>query len=501
VAEEFDLIAGLGLRLVRIFLLWEDFQPTPDVISEQALADLEAVCDVAAARDLGLDVTFFTGHMSGPNWAPAWLLGGAEPVAGDRQVVSGTDLDAGPYRNPYSDPMALDAAERQIRAVVGRLAGHPGVWAWNLGNEPDNFAVPPSDELGAAWARRLFAAVAELDPDRHRTVGLHSPSLSTRNHLRADQVFAGADIAVMHAYPIYANFGGDPLDPDVVPFATALTAALAGRPTMMEEFGACTAPPGSGTVDWQWATPRGRFEQVMLGAHGRGPAPAGGGRCDRSHGLVLRRLPRVPVGPAAVRRASPRATLRVGPTRRLAQAPRGGAPSVRGVQATHPPAFAASEHGGRRGRLLRRSGGGPARPLLGVSAGTCERGGAMTEDREPMAEPQPMPSERELHVRDVPGKSRYEARLGDDATLAALIDYRQGDRWMALVHTEVREGFEGQGLGSRLVRAVLEDLRERGIAVVPKCPFVLSWLQRHPEQHDVLFRPLETPGPDEPGTA
>jgi endo-1,4-beta-mannosidase len=265
VAEEFDLIAGLGLRLVRIFLLWEDFQPTPDVISEQALADLEVVCDVAAARDLGLDVTFFTGHMSGPNWAPAWLLGGAEPVAGDRQVVSGTDLDAGPYRTPYSDPMALDAAERQIRAVVGRLAGHPGVWAWNLGNEPDNFAVPPSDELGAAWARRLFAAVAELDPDRHRTVGLHSPSLSTRNHLRADQVFAGADIAVMHAYPIYANFGGDPLDPDVVPFATALTAALAGRPTMMEEFGACTAPPGSGTVDWQWATPRGRFEQVMLG--------------------------------------------------------------------------------------------------------------------------------------------------------------------------------------------------------------------------------------------
>lgn len=125
----------------------------------------------------------------------------------------------------------------------------------------------------------------------------------------------------------------------------------------------------------------------------------------------------------------------------------------------------------------------------------------MTEDGEPMAEPQPMPSERELHVRDVPGKSRYEARLGDDATLAALIDYRQGDRWMALVHTEVREGFEGQGLGSRLVRAVLEDLRERGIAVVPKCPFVLSWLQRHPEQHDVLFRPLETPGPDEPGTA
>ncbi len=264
VAEEFDIIAGLGLRLVRMFLLWEDFQPTPEAVSPEALAHLETVCDVAAERGLGLDVTFFTGHMSGPNWAPTWLLGGDEPVAGGRQVISGSDRDAGPYRNPYTDPVALAAAELQIREVVGRLAGHPGVWAWNLGNEPDNFALPPSDEAGVAWVRRMFAAIAELDPERHRTVGLHSPSLSSRNHLRADQVFADADFAVMHAYPIYANFGGDPLDPDVVPFATALTAALAGRPALMEEFGACSAPPGSETVDWQWSSPFMTFDQVML---------------------------------------------------------------------------------------------------------------------------------------------------------------------------------------------------------------------------------------------
>ncbi|MGD8684298.1 MAG: hypothetical protein PVG27_10140 [Chloroflexota bacterium] len=265
VAQEFDVIAGLGLRLVRIFLLWEDFQPAPDVVAADALTDLETVCDLAAERGLGLDVTFFTGHMSGPNWAPRWLLDGDEPVSGARQVISGADRDAGPYRNPYVDPIALEAAELQVRTVVGNLAGHPGVWAWNLGNEPDNFALPPSDAAGAAWAQRLFAAVAELDPRRHRTVGLHTPSLATRNHLRADQAFSGADFAVMHAYPIYANFGGDPLDADIAPFATALTAALSGRTTMMEEFGACTAPPGSGTVEWQWSARGRRWSQVMLG--------------------------------------------------------------------------------------------------------------------------------------------------------------------------------------------------------------------------------------------
>ncbi len=264
VAEEFDLIASLGMRLVRIFLLWEDFGPTPDSVSGEALDDLEVVADIAAERGLGLDVTFFTGHMSGPNWAPAWLLGGDMEIPEGRQVVSGANEDAGRYRNPFSDPTAIAAAELLLREVVGRLKDHPGVWAWNLGNEPDNFAVPPDDDTGAAWASRMFEVIVGIDPERHRTIGLHSPSLSTRNHLRADQVFAGADFAVMHTYPIYANFGVGALDPDTVPFATALTAALSGRPTMMEEFGACTAPPGSDTVDWSWRSPYRQHDQIML---------------------------------------------------------------------------------------------------------------------------------------------------------------------------------------------------------------------------------------------
>ncbi len=265
VAAEFDLIAGLGMTLVRIFLLWEDFQPTPTVVSERALADLETVADIAAERGLGLDVTFFTGHMSGPNWAPSWLLGGREPVPEGRQVISGDDIDAGPYRNPYVDPVALDAAELLLRRVVGRLHDHPGVWAWNLGNEPDNFAIPPDDVAGPAWAERMFGVIRELDPARHRTVGLHSPSLmSSANRLRADRMFVEADFAVMHTYPIYANFGAGALDPDTVPFATALTAALSGKPTMMEEFGACTAPPGSDTTTWEWREPSGVSRQIML---------------------------------------------------------------------------------------------------------------------------------------------------------------------------------------------------------------------------------------------
>ena len=119
-----------------------------------------------------------------------------------------------------------------------------------------------------------------------------------------------------------------------------------------------------------------------------------------------------------------------------------------------------------------------------------------------MSEPQQMPPARpDLHVLDMPDLERFEARLGEERVLAGLIDYRLGQEFIVLTHTEVLDGFEGQGIGSRLVRAVLEDLREREIAVIPKCPFVVAWLQKHPEQHDILFRPLEAPEPDEPSPA
>ena len=81
VREEFTVIKEIGMNVVRLFLLWDDFQPEPDSVNKEALANLVKVADIAAEHGLGLDVTFFTGHMSGPNWSPRWLLGGDQPPA------------------------------------------------------------------------------------------------------------------------------------------------------------------------------------------------------------------------------------------------------------------------------------------------------------------------------------------------------------------------------------------------------------------------------------
>jgi endo-1,4-beta-mannosidase len=251
VREEFDIIAELGLKIVRIFLLWDDFQPTPTTVSDACLRHLATVADIAASAGLLLDVTFFTGHMSGPNWSPGWLLGGP-PLAHVNQLVSGGQVVESGYRNPYSDPVALDAQRLQLRSVVRLLRDHPGVYLWNLGNEPDLFAWPKDSDHGQAWVREMTGIIKEIDPVHPVTCGLHVASLHLDNGLRVDKVFAETDIAVMHAYPMYLPWGRGPLDPDLVPFTTALTASLSGKPTLMEEFGGCTALPGQDSYVWEW---------------------------------------------------------------------------------------------------------------------------------------------------------------------------------------------------------------------------------------------------------
>jgi predicted GNAT family acetyltransferase len=111
-----------------------------------------------------------------------------------------------------------------------------------------------------------------------------------------------------------------------------------------------------------------------------------------------------------------------------------------------------------------------------------------------MSEPGRLPTDAgQLLVEDVPEESRYEARLDGSSQLAAIIEYRLLEGSIALLHTEVLSGFEGQGIGSRFALAVFEDLRARELTVIPRCPFIVRWLERHPEQRDVLARPLDPP--------
>jgi predicted GNAT family acetyltransferase len=79
---------------------------------------------------------------------------------------------------------------------------------------------------------------------------------------------------------------------------------------------------------------------------------------------------------------------------------------------------------------------------------------------------------------------RWEAFAGSE--LAGFLKYFIRDGAVVLQHTEVDPAFEGRGIGSRLARAALDDLRASGTPGVAECPFVVSWVRRHPAYRDVV---------------
>jgi len=95
-----------------------------------------------------------------------------------------------------------------------------------------------------------------------------------------------------------------------------------------------------------------------------------------------------------------------------------------------------------------------------------------------------MAAETEPRIIDDPREERYELWLGDD--LAGVIEYESRPGAMVLIHTEVDHAFEGKGLGSRLIAWALGDIRTRGLKLYPLCPFVRAYLERHPEERDLV---------------
>lgn len=91
-----------------------------------------------------------------------------------------------------------------------------------------------------------------------------------------------------------------------------------------------------------------------------------------------------------------------------------------------------------------------------------------------------------IEVADVPERSRYEARR--DGDLLGYADYQLTDELMVFSHTQVESDHSGQGVGGALIRGAMDDVRARGLRALPVCPFVLAWLQRHPDYADLDYR-------------
>lgn len=87
-----------------------------------------------------------------------------------------------------------------------------------------------------------------------------------------------------------------------------------------------------------------------------------------------------------------------------------------------------------------------------------------------------------------PEKSRYSLKRGDE--VIGFSAYEMGKRGeLVITHTEIDEELQERGLGSKLARGMLDDLRTSTDAkIVAKCPFTYKFIMTHPEYRDLTDR-------------
>ena len=100
-----------------------------------------------------------------------------------------------------------------------------------------------------------------------------------------------------------------------------------------------------------------------------------------------------------------------------------------------------------------------------------------------------MDIEPEIKVIDNPERSRYEASL--DGRIAAYSTYESEPGRVVITHTVVRPKLEGRGVGSRLAKFAVDDIRDRGLRIKPVCTFTRKWLRGHPEYEAIVDYPSE----------
>lgn len=94
----------------------------------------------------------------------------------------------------------------------------------------------------------------------------------------------------------------------------------------------------------------------------------------------------------------------------------------------------------------------------------------------------------EVVIRDDPSNERYTAEV--DGELAGFTEYRPWEGRLLFPHTEIDDAHSGKGVATKLIREALDDVRSKGVMIVPLCPFVARFVRHNPDYMDMVDRDL-----------
>jgi len=84
-------------------------------------------------------------------------------------------------------------------------------------------------------------------------------------------------------------------------------------------------------------------------------------------------------------------------------------------------------------------------------------------------------------ITDVSERRRYEIAV--DGVVVGIAEYRRRPGVISFIHTEIDPSRKGEGLGTLLIKAALDSARAAGLAVLPYCPFVRNFIDRHRDEY------------------
>jgi hypothetical protein len=248
--EDMSMISSLGLSCVRIYLLWEDFQPTPKNVPAVMLDRLVELLETADQRNIKVVVTLFTGHLGGINWLPPWmLLASTEP--NQSPVFSLGRVRFNKVRHLYAEPEVMERQIYFLRELANSVSGHPALFSWDLGNEPSQWSPSADNFAVELWLQAMSETLKEKDDRVLLTLCLHISDLGRSSGLTPSLATKYLDYLSISGQPLSVPWVEDIFSPALPGFLGSVAGWLGKSPVMIQGLGLATRSilPGPRSYD------------------------------------------------------------------------------------------------------------------------------------------------------------------------------------------------------------------------------------------------------------
>ncbi len=239
--RDFLLGAECGLDLMRLFLLWEDFQPEINRVSVTSLKDLVRVADLSQDCRIRILPVFFCGHICGVNWLPSWMVESGKGE-GRYPVFSMGKVRKGRVRGMYSDREVWKAQKLLIHETTDALQGHPAVWGWDLGNQPSNLISPPSRDSARAWFEEMVTELSRWNSSLPITWAMDPSDLEDGRIPGPKELAPYCDFISLPMNPGQAKWAEGPMDEKALVFLCLMAHWLGGKGALAGDLGVPTEP-------------------------------------------------------------------------------------------------------------------------------------------------------------------------------------------------------------------------------------------------------------------